>query len=301
MPKKQDLTGKVFGRLTVMYEIPERKNGKILWQCKCECGNEIAVMGNSLTKTNHPTRSCGCLQREKTKKANTPDLIGQKFNRLTVIARQDKGWLCQCDCGGTTIATTTHLKSGHTKSCGCLQKESATKTHLIDYTGETFGKLTVLQREPSKNTRTMWKCQCDCGNVVVVSAANLQSGDTLSCGCLRESHGEHKIKELLDMYDIKYQTEYMFDTCRNPKTNRPLRFDFYVEDSYLIEFDGQQHFEQGRGWLEQESLSEIQYRDEIKNQWCRDNNIPLIRIPYTKLKSLNINDLKLPKPVYETV
>lgn len=284
-----------------MFEIPERKNGRIMWHCKCECGNEVNIMGSSLTKTNHPTRSCGCLQKEKTKQANTPDLIGQKFNRLTVIRREGKGWLCQCECGGTTITTTTHLKTGHTKSCGCLQKESATKTHLVDYTGETFGKLTILERAASKNTRTMWKCQCDCGNIIEVAAAHLQSGNTLSCGCLRISHGEYKIRELLNRNNIKYQTEYMFDTCRNPKTNRPLRFDFYVEDKYLIEFDGKQHFEQSRGWLAQESLEETQYRDNIKNQWCKENNIPLIRIPYTKLNNLTIEDLKLPKPVQPTV
>ena len=61
MRKKQDLTGKEFGKLTVMFEIPERKNSKIMWHCKCECGNEVNIMGCSLTKTNHPTRSCGCL------------------------------------------------------------------------------------------------------------------------------------------------------------------------------------------------------------------------------------------------
>lgn len=301
MPKKQDLTGKIFGRLQVLREIPERKNGRILWHCRCECGNEVDVIGASLTKKTSPTRSCGCLQREKTKQANTPDLIGQKFGRLTVLKRSGKGWMCQCECGGSTITTTTHLKTGHTKSCGCLQKESATKTHLVDYTGEIFGKLTVLERVASKNTRTMWKCQCDCGNIIEVAAANLQSGSTLSCGCLRISHGEYKIRELLNRNNIKYQTEYMFDTCRNPKTNRPLRFDFYVEDKYLIEFDGKQHFEQGRGWLSQESLEEIQYRDNIKNQWCKENNIPLIRIPYTKLNNLSIEDLKLPKPAQPTV
>ena len=264
-----------------------------MWHCKCECGNEIDVMGTSLTKTQSPTRSCGCLQKERTKQANTSDLIGQKFGRLTVIKREGSGWLCQCECGGTTITTTTHLKTGHTQSCGCLQKERASQTSLHDYTGETFGKLTVLERGKTVNKRVYWKCLCDCGAIVEVSSVNLQSGNTLSCGCLRASHGEYKIRQLLDQANIKYQTEYMFDTCRNPETNRPLRFDFYVNDKYLIEFDGKQHFEQSREWLAQETLEELQYRDEIKNQWCKENNIPLIRIPYTKLSTLTLKDLLL--------
>lgn len=65
------------------------------------------------------------------------DLTGQKFNRLTVLGlakRNSSGqiqWKCECDCGNIVFATTTYLKSGHTKSCGCLSKEKASK-RLMD-------------------------------------------------------------------------------------------------------------------------------------------------------------------------
>ena len=54
------------------------------------------------------------------------DLVGQKFNRLTVIHpiendRKNSYWLCQCDCGNTTEATTTNLRKNRHKSCGCLR------------------------------------------------------------------------------------------------------------------------------------------------------------------------------------
>ena len=84
--------------------------------------------------------------------------------------------------------------------------------------------------------------------------------------------------------------EKTFETCINPKTKRLLRFDFYVNNQYLIEFDGIQHFIQSKNW---EPLEDTQYRDNIKNQWCKENNIPLIRIPYTKLNTLTIDDLLL--------
>ena len=58
------------------------------------------------------------------------DLTGQKFGRLTAVEKCGKDssgknslWLCTCDCGGTTRATTTHLRNGHTQSCGCLGHE----------------------------------------------------------------------------------------------------------------------------------------------------------------------------------
>lgn len=57
------------------------------------------------------------------------DLTGKKFGRLTAIKRdftkKRTAWLCKCECGNTKIVTSTHLKSGLTKSCGCLQKERA--------------------------------------------------------------------------------------------------------------------------------------------------------------------------------
>ena len=61
------------------------------------------------------------------------DLTGQKFNKLTVLGpgkRNSNGqiqWECKCDCGNIVLVTTTYLKSGHTKSCGCFNKEQASK------------------------------------------------------------------------------------------------------------------------------------------------------------------------------
>lgn len=55
---------------------------------------------------------------------------------------------------------------------------------LIDLSGQKFGRLTVLKRAENKGKQTAWTCKCDCGNTTVVSACNLKSGHTHSCGCL---------------------------------------------------------------------------------------------------------------------
>ena len=77
---------------------------------------------------------------------------------------------------------------------------------------------------------------------------------------------------------------------------KPLRFDFFLpEQYYLIEYDGEQHFKEG-SWSNLSrgiNLLTYQKRDEIKNKWCEDNNIPLIRIPYTHYNNLCIEDLLL--------
>lgn len=59
------------------------------------------------------------------------DLTGKKFNRLIVLGLGERNsnnqiqWKCKCECGNIVLATTTYLKTGHTKSCGCYNRESA--------------------------------------------------------------------------------------------------------------------------------------------------------------------------------
>lgn len=99
-------------------------------------------------------------------------------------------------------------------------------------------------------------------------------------GCQKccNSLGEVKIRQYLDDNNIKYSMEYTFDKCRSLI---PLPFDFYLEDyNVCIEFDGQQHFELNTFFGGQEDFDALKVRDEIKNNFCRENGIQLIRIPY---------------------
>ena len=114
----------------------------------------------------------------------------------------------------------------------------------------------------------------------------IANGTIISCGKHFFENGiskpVEKIMQILKDNNIKYILEKTFDTCINPKTNKKLRFDFYIEDKYLLEYDGEQHFKISFHNTE-EDLNNIQERDNIKNNWCKNNNIPLIRIPYCRL------------------
>ena len=129
------------------------------------------------------------------------DIVGERFGKLTVVRylRTDVKpyghtviWECKCDCGNIVEVSTNALRSGNTKSCGCLISEN-----LV---GMKFGRLTVMDREPpkSKKAKGLWVCKCECGNVIKVNTSALKSGNTTSCGCkrketlrqLRTKHGE---------------------------------------------------------------------------------------------------------------
>jgi hypothetical protein len=112
----------------------------------------------------------------------------------------------------------------------------------------------------------------------------------MSCGC-NKSKGELKIAQLLLAAKIPFETQKSFNSCRFPETNRLAKFDFFVNNSYIIEYDGIQHFDERFGWNTNDNYLKNKNRDEYKNQWCKENNIPLIRIPYTKYNTLTLNDL----------
>lgn len=229
------------------------------------------------------------------------DLTGQKFGRWTVIKRgQDKGkrvfWTCQCECGSIKDVPSISLRKGESKSCGCLNNELCAqlgRSKFKDLKGKRFGRLVVLEesKERSLQGNIMWICQCDCGEVVTIRSTSLISGNTKSCGkCCHISHGEQKIIQLLQDNNINFEYQKTFESCRFPETNILAKFDFFIDNRYLLEYDGEQHFIDKIS-IFREPLETIQKRDEFKNNWCKENNIPLIRIPYTKLKDLSFKDI----------
>lgn len=188
------------------------------------------------------------------------------------------------------------LREGKTKSCGCLKKETdrQPKGNVKEEIGHKYGHLTVIARAGStKRGAALWECECDCGNPnhVITTGDNLRRGHTVSCGCERNSHGELQVIQLLKDNNLSYIQEYKpfkFSTGANAS------FDFFVENKYIIEYDGETHYIANlHGWHNQNQLDKQIERDIIKNQWCKENNIPLIRIPYWHLKDLCIEDLKL--------
>ena len=144
----KDLTGQVFGRLTVVRRVENRGN-KSYYECLCSCGNTVIVRGTHLKSG--LIQSCKCLQKERIHEANFVDLTGKKFGRLLVTGiaemSSDKNghrtmYFVTCDCGNKKIIDGGYLvgKQG-TKSCGCLHREVTSKRKLDDLTGKKFGNL----------------------------------------------------------------------------------------------------------------------------------------------------------------
>lgn len=126
---RKNLVGQKFGKLTVIsLNEEESKNGILIWNCKCECGNLFKARGGNLK--NGKAKHCGCSKSEFPN--NFKDLTGQRYGRLVVIGLKHHSykkiqWLCKCDCGNETVVTTGNLKRGNVKSCGCYKREISTE------------------------------------------------------------------------------------------------------------------------------------------------------------------------------
>lgn len=204
-------------------------------------------------------------------------------------------WECQClKCGKISLCSGNNLRTGKTKSCGCQLSELRSREKLHDLSGLKFGLLTVIKRDKESETygRSMWLCKCDCGNETIVAGEHLERSETTSCGCCKKSKGEQKISELLSLNKIPFMPHYYVNI-----NGRKYYYDFFVNNKYFIEYDGIQHY---KGWYRNpNNLASQQERDRIKTEYCINNDIPLIRIPYTKYNSLSINDLILKEQLNE--
>lgn len=248
------------------------------------------------------------------------DWTGQIQGRLLILGRAPKPsnindtrafWWAVCLKDFNIIKLSSKSLANGTSSCGCLQKEKAAQNAIKrntsdkkpghgnqkDLTGQKFGRLIALEPTSKKeNGSIIWKCECqNDGNITYVQSHLLLNGSVKSCGCLI-SAGETKIEHLLQKHNIRYIKQYSFPDLKGQR-NFPLRFDFGILDEdnnlkYLIEYDGIQHFiYTGKSWNTKEHFDYTKRHDLLKEEYCKNHNIPLIRIKYDKYDILTIKDL----------
>lgn len=237
------------------------------------------------------------------------DLTGQQFNELFVLSLNlDKTkkmgyryYDVLCSCGNKTVVRGSCLKSGHTKSCGCLQKKKVgdlNRNKYNDLTGQRFHKLVALSLNKAiteKEKNTYWDFRCDCGNIKTIRASNVLSGQTKSCGCIKTSYGEELIEQILKNNKIQYQKEFIFKDFKSPK-GEYFRYDFAIFNhnnqlAYVIEFHGEQHYKPIKFFDQKITFETRQYYDQLKQEYCQNKNIPLIIINFSE----EINNKKVIK------
>lgn len=252
--------------------------------CSCNlCGNEKIAKKLSLEKEEVIKR---VESKNGNKILNPEDYINSSTKNLKIICGSCKNMFI------TSMASLNN-SGGMCPSCGVKKCTSNQRLTKEDLEKRINGNILLNPEDYISNGKRNLKFKCEiCGEVFIASLANYEAGKTVCNNCSqRISKGELKISKILKKYDIDFEPEKRFEDCRDIK---PLPFDFYLKDyNAIIEFDGQHHFKEIE---HRNSLEYVQSHDAIKNKYCEENGIKLIRIPYYKgnyIEEIILSELKI--------
>lgn len=193
----------------------------------------------------------------------------------------------QCECGKIfeRPLKTIRRKTAICKCDKCTKfysnQSKRTPYDEIKQYVESFGY--QLLSDSCKNNHEMLKMMCDKGHTFEMKFTKFYHREH-RCPHCKESKGERQILNVLKKYKKEYHHQYIFNDC---KFKQPLRFDFYLPQcNCCIEFDGEQHHNIMEWFGGLDGFINTKIRDTIKNEYCKNNNIKLIRIPYWEIDNI---------------
>jgi hypothetical protein len=262
------------------------------------CDHSWEVLPTNILKS-----ECGCPECKKRKLAET---FRMDLESVRKVMKYDEYILLsdeyvnshvplkiQCPVGHVFEMNYNNFNSGGQRcpECAIIRNTERQRTPVEEIEKQVKERgFTFISWEDGKytNTQSKFTLMCSNGHITKKSVGSFQQG--CDCPkCVKPSKGEVAITDFLIKNNIKHDSQFEFEDC---KYKRPLPFDFVIfnEDgsiNYLIEYDGEQHFEPIEIFGGEEKFIQNQRNDSIKNKYCKENNIKLIRIPYWEFNNLN--------------
>lgn len=197
-------------------------------------------------------------------------VLGHYINNKTKI-------LIEHSCGYNFYIRPNDLLTGH----GCPKCKNVyrlTTDEYINYVKEkTNGEYECLEEYINNKTKIK-HIHNKCGNTYYVRPNDFKSGYRCPFCSKGSSYKEKEIEEILKSIGIKYKRQYVIPECKNIL---PLKFDFAIfnengELNFLLEYDGKQHFDETLLYYSEK----IKHNDMLKNEYCKNNNIKLLRLNF---------------------
>lgn len=269
--------------------VSEFKNGDTQVRCRCKIDNyEWESKPYTLIRGFGCAKCGGKLQKTNEDFVKELSQVTNKIELLTHYVNSDTKIKCRCRIDGYEWSTQpSHLLNGH----GCPKCSGVILKSHEDFVQElSYIQPNIIVLGAYDGNKKKILCQCSvCGHQWKGSPNALLRGRS-GCASCNESYGEAIISSYLKSNQIPYVLQKRFDDCKDKFS---LPFDFYLPDlNMCIEYDGEQHFRPVNfGGCSKEtaqnSFKKIQYHDNIKSQYCLDNNISLIRIDYTQFNKIH--------------
>lgn len=275
-------------------DIYKNKRKRTLFTMECECGNVFTQTFDDIYKnTRICCQKCTNKLRGKTRRESKDvfDLIhklGYKIiekvdkpskKQKILVENKDgyRGYVCYKDLkkgSDMTIFSNQINKDNFIYNANIYAKNNNIKSIAIDFNYDNNYSVQALD------------FKCSCGNIFTTSINSFTNGKTRCDNCSGSiSRYEDTVRRYLNSINIKYIPEFVINSCRDIL---PLPFDFCLKESgKLIEVDGVQHFEPttfcSKVLNAEENLEYVKKHDEIKNNYCKQWNIPLLRISYKEI------------------
>lgn len=275
----------------------EYHNAKEKLDLICGCGEHFKTSYYEFKGMNK--RQCNKCGYEKSRQGSlrnkdevlslVEELLGEDYeilNKEEYINMDTKLKIFHKECKHSFERTANKIINGNQIECSfCkvgtyLTLESAQyKVNKID---DTLEVVEILKDGYLKLRRR------ECGCEIIRGLTDLRKSNGAKCPCQTQSIGSKKIERFLMESNIEYEKEKTFEYCKNI---RLLPFDFYLPQyNCCIEFDGRQHYQIIDRWGGEEGYQIRKYRDEIKNNYCKENDIILIRLRDTDLTQDKFKD-----------
>lgn len=257
---------------------------------QCKCGNIFYTKFYNFNNGNQKQCvECGKIKftnkRTKSKNEIVNELV--KHNCLLINICKNNKLEVKCQCGNKFYSTLTNLRQKKFKCTKC-NTGRIDVTHSHKYVERNIDKSGCKLLNTYKNNRSKLQIQCKCGSVFTTSYKLFCRGQNRCDLCSKRiSKPELIMQEYLTKQNIIFVKQYKFSDLKINNRNY-LRFDFAIFNldmslKFLLELDGEYHYKNIRG---EQYLLHQQTNDEVKNNYCKEHNIKLIRIPYWEFEKM---------------
>lgn len=273
----------------------EYKNTAQNIEIKCACGRHFITTFQRFKKTRtQPKQQCDVCSGHKYDLRKVQEIAKEYGCEFLSKKYTNKmaTYVFKCSCGREFERSLNNFNKGQILCPQCsLGRENYSFTEEeVRNKIEGFG---LKMLNPYVDAISKLKLQCPCGEIFEISYNKMIGRKKIRCNKCTKS--KSNIEILAELYlknnNIDFASQYTFNDLKTTK-NTCLRFDLAImKDEHLvclIELDGQQHYKIHRTFAPtEEDLKWIQARDEMKNQYCKDKNLHLYRIPYWKFNHIN--------------
>lgn len=272
---------------------------KILFLCKCGEVFETCLY-SFLSQNKRQCRECSNDKLRTERKRDTSQIVEFINNNTNCIfleipngyKNQYSPIKLQCLCGQiftTTVDKLYHRNKHQCNDCGDVilgEKKITDIKYVEDYVNK-HSKSKLIERYKVQRRKYKLTLQCHCGEFYDISFSKFKQGYGRSCPICSKSisTGELEVKTVLENINSAFKQEHYIKY-----NSQAMYFDFVVYDGktikYAIEYDGEQHFKPIDFFGGEDGFEETVRRDKIKNEYCMEKKIPLLRIPYTEFHNI---------------